>query len=179
MNRIRTVLAGLAVAAVLASCSSEVDGAPAVEGTPAPTAPTATAVPTSPPPGVGSEADRAEIEAVFQGYYEALLARDFTTACALNAPETTEALLADLASQGVQVGSCEEAFETIYATPGAPEVADGIAATAQIQDVRVDGDVATISWSAEVEGQRPTVTNDLRRIDGQWRLLDTSSATAN
>jgi hypothetical protein len=36
----------------------------------------------------------------------------------------------------------------------------------------VDGDTATISWSAEAQGQRRTVQSDLRRIDGEWRLLE-------
>ena len=64
---------------------------------------------------------------------------------------------------------------TIYGTSGAADIADAVADTARIQAVTVDGDSATITWSAEVAGQRPTVTNTMRRIDGQWRLVDTSN----
>jgi hypothetical protein len=52
---------------------------------------------------------------------------------------------------------------------GAATIAD----TLSVQRVDVDGDAATVAWSVEVSGQRPVVTNALRRVDGLWRLLPT------
>ena len=67
---------------------------------------------------VESADPRAEVEQAFRGYYSALLARDFAAACAHNAPETTATLLRNLATQGVDAATCEEALATIYADPG-------------------------------------------------------------
>lgn len=174
MKTSRTALTVVALAALLSSCS-----APAATGDPAgspaasPGVATTEAAPVAPSgPGVteaGSE--EAVVEQTFRGYYEALLARDYPTACAVNAPETTATLIEKLAGQGVTVGTCEEALSTVYAIPGAAETADRIASGTEIQAVAVNGDGATVSWSAEAEGQRRTVDSRFRRIDGQWRLL--------
>lgn len=179
MTSIRTSLAGPAVvAALLAALLAALTAcAPADEGDapPGEPAPPATSAPAEPPAAPqGGETERAAVEAAFRGYYEALLARDFPRACALTAPETREKLLENLAAQGGQAATCEEALTQIYASPANAELADNVAKTLQIQEVTVDGDTATITWSAEVQGQRPVVTNQLRLIDGQWRLLDTT-----
>ena len=158
-------IAGLAALACLtfAGCSSE----PATpDAGPAPT--TATA----PPAGPARTGDEAAVEDVFHEYYRALLARDFAAACALNAPETTEQLLANVRSQGVTASSCEEALGKIYSLPGAAATADSIAHSASVDDVTVNGDQATITWSADINGARPTVTSGLRRVDGRWLLVE-------
>ncbi|WP_219419684.1 hypothetical protein [Pseudonocardia nigra] len=191
MKTIRTAFAAAALATVLTSaltsCGGQVAGTPSA-AEPAAAPPPATSVPATPPSGtadgstgsggtaaVGAD-DEAAVEIVFRSYYRALLDRDWQTACALSAPETQDALIENLRTQGgVTVGSCEEAFSTIYAVPGAAEIADEIAETAQIQDIAVTGDDATITWSAQSQGARPTVINGLRRIDGEWRLLDVTA----
>jgi ABC-type transport system substrate-binding protein len=175
MKTIRIALASVALAAALSACGSGGAVSTAAADSAAPSATGSAAPSGTAAPDAAATADAAAVETVFRGYYEALIARDFATACTLNAPETTAKMLENLKAQGLTAATCEEAFTTIYAIPGAAEAADGIARSAEIQDITVNGDDATITWSAEVQGQRPTVTNGVRRIDGQWRLLDTSS----
>jgi ketosteroid isomerase-like protein len=197
MNRIRTGSGGAARAvvaaaavAVLAGCGtgaappsgppSPTPAAPSVTQPPTtePTAPsTTTAVPvtpvTSPAPGSGSAADRAAVEAVFRAYLRAVAAGDFTTACGLNAPETTQRLLDELARRGTPATTCEDAIAALYSGSAFAQGAPAIADTLEVRGIDVDGDTATVSWSVEVTGRRPVVTNALRRVDGQWRLLPT------
>ncbi len=169
INRAATIVSALVAAGVvLSACTAATGGNPAA-------APPSAAPSATQPGGVTATGEEGAVETTFRSYYQALLARDFTTACALNAPETNAKLIENLAAQGTRTASCEEALTKIYGTSGAADIADAVANTAQIQAVTVDGDTATITWSAEVAGQRPTVTNTMRRIDGQWRLVDTSN----
>ena len=101
----------------------------------------------------------------------------FATACALNAPETNQRLLDELARRGTRAPSCEAAIATLYAGSGVAQGAATIADTLSVGRVDVDGDAATVAWSVEVSGRRPVVTNALRRVDGQWRLLPTPDPT--
>jgi hypothetical protein len=128
---------------------------------------------TTPAPGTGSAADRAAAETVFRAYLRAVADGDFATACALNAPETNQRLLDELARRGTPAPTCEKAIAALYAGAGVAQGAATIANTLSVQRVDVDGDTATVAWSVEVSGQRPVVTNVLRRVDGQWRLLPT------
>jgi len=128
---------------------------------------------TAPAPGDGSAADRAAVETVFRTYLRAVANGDFTTACGLNAPETNQRLLDELARRGTPEPTCERAIETLYAGAGVAQGAATIANTLTVARVDVDGDAATVAWSVEVSGRRPLVTNALRRVDGQWRLLPT------
>jgi hypothetical protein len=124
-------------------------------------------------PGVGPAADRVAAETVFRTYLRAVADGDFATACSLNAPETNQRLLDELARRGTPASGCEHAIATLYAGAGVAEGAATIADSLQVQRVDVTGDAATVAWSVEVSGQRPLVTNALRRVDGQWRLLPT------
>ncbi|TQM03886.1 hypothetical protein [Pseudonocardia kunmingensis] len=167
MKTLPAAVAGALAAALVAltACGNPVAGTPAPQ-------------PGPPPPSVVAPdpaADQQAVEAVFRDYYEALLARDFATACEFNAPETTQQLLANLQSRGITADTCEEALTAVYAIPGAAETVDGIVQGAQVQGVVVTGDTASITWSAEVNGARNTVTSQLRRVDGQWRLVDTGA----
>ena len=128
---------------------------------------------TAPAPGNGSTADRAAAETVFRTYLRAVADGDFATACTLNAPETNQRLLDELARRGTPAASCEAAIAALYAGSGVAQGAASIADTLSVERVDVDGDAATVAWSVEVAGKRPVVTNALRRIDGQWRLLPT------
>lgn len=124
--------------------------------------------------GVGAVAcggdPEAEVEAAFTGYHTALLARDFPTACGYNSPDATAALIASLGTQGIRAGSCEEAFTAIFAEPGAADTFDEIARSAAVQDVEVDGDRGTITWTATLDGESRPSTIGVRRIDGGWKL---------
>ena len=178
--------------AVLVGCGAGTSGtpgpgptvaaSPAVPATTAPlTVPSAAGVTasrssapvTAPAPGNGSAADRAAVETVFRTYLRAVADGDFTTACGLNAPETNQRLLDELARRGTPAPTCEQAIATLYAGAGVAQGAATIADTLSVQRVDVDGDAATVAWSVEVSGRRPLVTNALRRVDGQWRLLPT------
>jgi hypothetical protein len=161
MNTFRVAVAAAALLAALAGCGTPVSGT----ATPAPPPPTTSAPPVDP------AVAREEIEAAFRGYYEALRAQDFTTACAFHADETTRQLLAELARRGVTAATCEEALTAVYAVPGNAEGVETVAESATVDDVAVDGDDATITWSAEIKGARETTTSKLRRIDGTWRLI--------
>lgn len=115
--------------------------------------------------------DQAAVETVFRSYHQALLARDFATACALNAPDTNAALVRNVNAQGGRTTTCEEALTTLYAGPGAAAVADRVSTSAQIQQVTVGGNTATLAWTFDNQGRPETVNTGLRLIDGQWRLL--------
>jgi hypothetical protein len=169
MTPLRSAFAAGLLAAVLSSCSG------AATPDPGPTAP-ASAAPGPTPAGSARTGEEGQVEGVFRSYYEALLARDFGTACTLSAPETKAALLKNLKSQGgITATSCEDAFGRIYGVPAAAEAADKIAETAEVTDVTVTGDQATLTWTAEIKDQRPTVNTGMRRISGDWLLLDTGS----
>lgn len=172
-----TMIRSLVTAAVLVTALTSCGGAPApadpdAGASPAPPA-GASAAPDQGTAGAAG-GDEAAVETAFTDYNQALADRDFATACALNAPESVEALLSGVEQGlGQRPADCVAAFEIIYATPGAAELADGTTTTTEIQDVTISGDTATVTWSAEVQGRRPTVTSDLRLIDGGWRLVDT------
>lgn len=165
MNTSRIGLA-LAVAAALTACAG-----PAPAAAPDGGVGTTSASPAAIPAPVSEE---AEVEQTFQRYYEALLGRDYRAACEINAPETTTTFVEAVTAQGVTVGTCEEAFKAVYATPGTAEATDKIATSSRIQGVTIDGDTATVNWSAEAQGQRRTVDTGFRRVDGQWRILSPS-----
>src|SRR5690349_4163740 len=107
--------------------------------------PTVTPV-TSPAPGNGPAADRAAAETVFRTYLRAVADGDFATACSLNAPETNQRLLDELARRGTPAATCEQAIATLYAGSGVAQGAATIANTLQIQRVDVNGDAATVAW---------------------------------
>jgi ketosteroid isomerase-like protein len=121
----------------------------------------------------GADAE-TEIGEAFRGYHTALLARDYPAVCAYNAPEVTQKLLTSLATQGVQARTCEEAMATVLAEGGPADTADTIARTAAIDGVTVDGDDATVRWTATVDGEPMSTTWGMRRIDGAWKLVLTS-----
>jgi ketosteroid isomerase-like protein len=157
MKTIRTAVAAAALVAALAGCGTPVAGTPAPQPPP----------PTTPP---DPAADQRAIEALFQDYYQALRAQDFATACSYNAPETTDQLLANLRSRGVEAATCEEGMTAIYAIPNTARVVEQVAETATIENITVTGDEATLNWSSEVDGTRSPGSTQLRRADGRWLL---------
>ncbi len=122
--------------------------------------------------GCGENAEEG-VEKAFRGYHAALLARDFRTACSYNSPDATGRLLNDLSSQGIDAASCEDAFAAIYAEAGGSAAADGVGRTVQIQDIVVTGENATISWTAELDGEQRPARSNMHRSDGQWQFVTT------
>lgn len=144
------MVAGVALAAGLAGCSS------------------GTAAPGTPAAGT----DAAAVEAAFRGHNQALLSRDFATACSFNAPETNQQLVEQASAGGGRVSSCEEALKKAYSNPRAVAVFDGVGKGAKVQGVQVHGDTASITWSVQPPGKKPvTNTSQMRRVNGQWRLV--------
>jgi len=189
------IVAALAAGVAVGGCGSSTPPAPAPPTlsatavptpSPAPASPATSSTPvsraplapvTQPAPGNGTAEERAAVETVFRTYLRAVADGDFATACALNAPETNQRLLDELARRGTPAPTCETAIATLYAGSGVAQGAATIADTLSVERVDVDGDAATVAWSVEVTGRRPVVTNALRRVDGQWRLLPTPDPT--
>lgn len=121
-------------------------------------------------PGCSGEADEVGVQTVFRSYHAALLARDFATACTLNAPETSAELVRNVNAQGGTALTCAAALATVYDGPGAA-VADEVSRSARVDGVAVDGDTARLTWTFRAGDTARTVDTGLRRIDGQWRLL--------
>lgn len=173
MTSIRAALVvGLLVTAA-GACGNPSEGPVGSPAEPAAVAPTSAPAPARTRPA-GSEEGR--VEGAFRDYYQALLERDFATACRLSAPTMKAELLKNLRTQGgIAATSCEDALDRIYDVPAAAEAADLIATTTEVTDVTVSGDEATLTWTAEIKGGRPTVSTDLQRVDGRWLLQDTDS----
>jgi len=117
------------------------------------------------------ESAQAGVEKAFRGYHAALLARDFRTACSYNSPDATDKLLTSLRTQGIGAAGCEDAFAAIYAEAGGSEAADGVGRSVQIQDIAVDGDDATVSWTADLNGEARPAKSTMHRVDGQWQFV--------
>lgn len=179
MKTIRSAVVAVMLAGALAACTSGGEGPdPLPSGTPS--APPSSsgaasgAADPTPLPGEGAVGpEEAAVETALRAYQGAIAVRDFPIACTLNAPETSEQLVALVQAQGAQIATCEEAFTVVFDQPGAIEVAAESAATTTVQDVTIEGENATIRWTSQVQGQPSTVTNTLRAIDGQWRLVGT------
>jgi hypothetical protein len=120
--------------------------------------------------GCGANAEAA-VEQAFRGYHAALLARDFRAACGYNTPEATAKLLTSLRTQAIDAGTCEEGLAALYAEPGAAAAADGVGQSVQIRDITVNGDEATVSFSAMLDGEPRPARNTMHRVDGRWQLV--------
>lgn len=171
----------MALGVTLAACGSPVSGTPS----PAPgraSAPAAAAgAPNGGAPNGGAPSgaertgDEAAVQAAFVAYNQALLTRDWRTACGLAAPATKAKLVENLRSRGrPEITECEPAYAALYADGAKAAAADGIAGTAEIERIAVSGDTAAVTWSGTYNGQRPIVTNQLLRVEGKWLLLDTT-----
>jgi hypothetical protein len=167
MKTIRTAVAAAALVAALAACGTPVTGTPEAQPASQPA--------SQPTPQSDPFADQRAIETMFQDYYRALQAQDFATACGYTAQETTDQLLANLRSRGIEAATCEEAMTAVYAIPQNARVVEQVAETARIENVTVNGDQATLNWSSEVDGNRSPGTTQLRRVDGRWLLASTGA----
>jgi ketosteroid isomerase-like protein len=162
---------------VAAACGAAPDPAP----TPVVLSSSVTGAPGDGPAGrtsasadgtAGGGPEEAAVREVFHRYYALLLDRDFAGACALNAPETTAMLLDGARAGGLPAGTCEEALRAVYAAPATAASADATARTAEVLEVAVTGDAATVTWVGELSGERRTIVSGMRRIDGGWKVAD-------
>ena len=115
---------------------------------------------------------------MFDDYREALGARDWDEACAHLAPETTEKLQANIKQLGVTdpPDDCAELMDVLYTQidkdPTAKKTIDDITKSAKVSEVKINGENASVSWSAKVNGVDTPVTQSARIIDGEWKLID-------
>ena len=141
---------------------------------PEPPAAKQTATATATAAAEGEEA----VTAMFDDYREALGARDWDRACSHLAPETTEKLQQNIKQLGVTdpPSECPALMDQLYTTidkdPAAKKTIDEITETAEVKDVKLNGEQASVTWSAKVNGQDTPVTQTARLIDGEWKLID-------
>jgi len=119
-------------------------------------------------PSARQAADASAAETVFRSYHQALLARDFPTACGLFTTQARTELVSTVNDLGGHADTCEQALGTLYATPVVARRYDEASRSLRVQDVQVDGDDAVVRVS--YSGGAPVDTT-LRRLEGQWRLL--------
>jgi hypothetical protein len=128
--------------------------------------------------GGGDAGGEDEVREMFADYTKALGERDWEDACEHLAPETTDKLKSNVAQLGLTNApdDCEGLMDTLYTQidkdPTAKKTIDDITATAKVSEVKIDGDTATVSWSAKVNGADTPVTQTARIIDGEWKLID-------
>jgi hypothetical protein len=167
----------LVLCLALFACGGDDEPAePAATSTPTAAATEATAAPEEAKGGdAGGE---EEVREMFTDYTKALGERDWDEACEHLAPETTDKLKANIAQLGLTdaPGDCVGLMGALYAQidkdPTAKKTIDDITQTAKVSSVKVDGDTATVSWSAKVNGTDTPVTQTARIIDGEWKLID-------
>jgi hypothetical protein len=140
-----------------------------------PSSPPARKAPPSPTTSAQTAPNAGDARDTFLAYYQALQDRDFATACALHAPETTETLLANVRGSGIDATGCIDALTQIYDLPEAAARGDEVARSATVDDVVVEGGTATITWSSRAGAKPTTTTSEMRLLDGRWRVFDTSS----
>ena len=171
----KMILCALLAAGLLAGCGGSDDDEPAAQNTPAPAKTEAPAETQAP------DDAEADIRATFGGYNDALVERDFDAACAQLAPETTAKLRQNVTTLGITdpPEDCPALLDLIYDTvdkdPQQKALLQEIATTAEIDSVEVEGDTATINWSAKAAGQKTSISQTARRIDGEWKLVDVTN----
>lgn len=116
----------------------------------------------------------------FVAYNEAFVARDWQAACGYMAPETIDKLRANVEKLARNVPEdCPRIMRMLITRteqdPKTKGILFEIARTSKVKRVVVRGDSATVDWSAKREGQTVSVTNQMRRIDGEWKLVDVSN----
>ncbi len=174
LGRMKLFAPVLLICLALAGCGGD-DAKKDAASTPA-----ATQAATEAPSEVASSgsADEGEVTAMFNAYLKSLVDRDWDAACSHLAPETTEKLKANIQQLGVTdvPDECAALMGRLYAQidkdPNAKKTIDDIAGTAKVKSVKLDGEKASITWSAKVNGVDTPVTQSARMIDGEWKLID-------
>jgi hypothetical protein len=174
MKSIRTALAVVAFAGVLAGCT--VGGTGTAAPTTAPTtsaAPSGSAAPSVPPTGTGGGAAGPEeqaVEATLRTYQGAIAGGDYAGACSLTSVEASAQLVAAVQAGGGQVADCPQALAAVFSQIGAPGAAAEAASTTMVSDVTVEGLNATITWTSTRQGEPRTDSATLQSVGGRWLI---------
>jgi hypothetical protein len=128
------------------------------------TPPATTAPPTT---TASSGADEEQVRAAVNGYIQAFLNADGTTACNLLTPSSQQEFVDQARQQGLTGSSCAELFTAIARQ--VPENTKGILRSATVGSVTVNGDTAT--GTIEVAGTSSPFTAE-RQSDGRWLLSE-------
>lgn len=149
----RLVVPALALA-LLAGCSGS-DGGPGGSGEAAAPDPSAQA--------------RDAVTATFTAYSQALLRRDFVTACLALTDDAKKALVADLNQRDIPAQTCDQSYAALYATDAA-DALDEQGKTIKVTDVTVDGTTASLTYTGTVKGRQLTQTVRAVEVAGGWQI---------
>jgi hypothetical protein len=122
----------------------------------------------APPPDPSAQA-RDAVTATFTAYSQALLRRDFTTACLTLTDDAKKALVADLNQRGIPAQSCDQSYAALYATEAAG-VLDEQGRTIRVTDVETDGQTASLTYTGTVKGRQLTQTVRAVQVAGGWQI---------
>ncbi|MDQ4117238.1 MAG: nuclear transport factor 2 family protein [Actinomycetota bacterium] len=123
----------------------------------------------SPPPPDPSVQARDAVTATFTAYSQALLRRDFTTACLTLTDDAKKALVADLNQRTIPAQTCDQSYAALYATEAAGAL-DEQGRTIRVTDVKVDGATASLTYTGTVKGRQLTQTVRAVQVAGGWQI---------
>jgi len=124
---------------------------------------------------------QASIRQVFNEYNAALAKRDFKTSCGYLAPETTDKLRTNVEKLGYKnpPKKCADLLQLVYkvidSQPDQKNLVATILKTAKVDSVDVTGDAGVVNWHATVKGKTTPVTQSVRLVDGEWKLIDVTN----
>lgn len=123
---------------------------------------------SAPPPDPTAQA-RDAVTATFTAYSQALLRRDFATACGALTDDAKKALVADLNQRDIPAQTCDQSYAALYATEAA-DALDEQGRTIRVTDVRVDGASASLTYTGSVKGRQLTQTVRAVQVSGGWQI---------
>ncbi len=163
---------GASLGAIAAAiCSGGACGASAQKG---PDLPSLGSPPQQPVPDTKA---RREVEALFDGYYAALVRDDFAAACDRLAPVTRERFVRNLRRAGRRVASCPRGLGARDAR-GRPLLnrLAPVFRRAEVVRIGIQGDRASIQWRTTRRGRRLRLEQSARKIKGEWKLTEILSS---
>jgi ketosteroid isomerase-like protein len=123
----------------------------------------------APPAPDASAQARDAVTATFTAYSQALLRRDFTTACLSLTDDAKKALVADLNQRNIPAQTCDQSYAALYATEAATAL-DEQGRTIKVTDVKVDGATASLTYTGSVKGRQLTQTVRAVQVAGGWQI---------
>ena len=124
---------------------------------------------TAPPPPDPSAQARDAVTATFTSYSQALLRRDFATACLTLTDDAKKALVADLNQRNIPAQTCEQSYAALYATEASGAL-DEQGRTIRVTDVKVDGATASLTYTGTVKGRQLTQTVRAVGVGSGWQI---------